>query len=158
MADFEIHLDLHGHTRPIGLARSDRVRGTETILFEYDRAWLEDSDRFSLEPALALSRGAHRGRTERERFCRRFWPSAMFGTGLWRAPCLGTHATLTEMLADPLKLLRCCSAEMPFEIAAELRGADIADKTSHFGNRAVRSRQHQPCLVKTYSLQVLDRS
>lgn len=58
MADFEVHLDLHGRTRPIGLARSNRARGAETILFEYDHAWLEDPDRFSLEPALALTRGA----------------------------------------------------------------------------------------------------
>lgn len=58
MADFEVHLDLAGRTRPIGLARSNRVRGTETILFEYDGAWLADPDRFSLEPALALTRGA----------------------------------------------------------------------------------------------------
>lgn len=57
MADFEVHIDLHGRTRPIGLARSNRVRGAETIIFEYDRAWLEDPDRFSLEPALALTRG-----------------------------------------------------------------------------------------------------
>src|SRR3546814_8480313 len=58
MADFEVHIDLDGRTRTIGLARSNRVRGTETILFEYDDAWLEDPDRFSLEPALALTRGA----------------------------------------------------------------------------------------------------
>jgi serine/threonine-protein kinase HipA len=57
MADFEVHLDLDGRTRPIGLARSNRVRGAETIMFEYERAWLEDPDRFSLEPALALTRG-----------------------------------------------------------------------------------------------------
>jgi serine/threonine-protein kinase HipA len=57
MADFEVHIDLDGRTRPIGLARSNRVRGTETILFEYEDAWLEDPDRFSLEPALALTRG-----------------------------------------------------------------------------------------------------
>jgi serine/threonine-protein kinase HipA len=58
MADFEVHIDLHGRTRPIGLARSNRVRGTETILFEYDSDWLEDAERFSLEPALSLTRGA----------------------------------------------------------------------------------------------------
>jgi len=57
MADFEVHLNLDGRTRPIGLARSNRVRGAETIMFEYDRAWLEDPDRFSLEPALVLTRG-----------------------------------------------------------------------------------------------------
>lgn len=58
MADFEVHIDLHGCTRPIGLARSNRVRGTETILFEYREGWLADPDRFSLEPALTLTRGA----------------------------------------------------------------------------------------------------
>ncbi|TGQ50192.1 type II toxin-antitoxin system HipA family toxin [Mesorhizobium sp. M1C.F.Ca.ET.193.01.1.1] len=58
MADFEVHIDLGGRTRPVGLARTNRNRGTETILFEYDDAWLKDSDRFFLEPALALTRGA----------------------------------------------------------------------------------------------------
>ena len=58
MADFEVHIDLNGITRTVGLARSNRVRGAETIVFEYDRAWLTAPERFSLEPALALSRGA----------------------------------------------------------------------------------------------------
>ena len=58
MADFEVHIDLGGRTRRIGLARSNRARGSETILFEYDGAWLDDPDRFSLESALALTRGA----------------------------------------------------------------------------------------------------
>ena len=57
MADFEVHIDLSGGTRPIGLARSNRVRGAETILFEYDVSWLAAPQRFSLEPALALTRG-----------------------------------------------------------------------------------------------------
>lgn len=57
MADFEVHIDLDGRTRQIGLARSNRIRGTETILFEYDDSWLGDPNRFSLEPALALTRG-----------------------------------------------------------------------------------------------------
>jgi serine/threonine-protein kinase HipA len=58
MSDFEVHIALNGRTRKVGLARSNRVRGKETILFEYDDAWLNDSDRFSLEPALAMTRGA----------------------------------------------------------------------------------------------------
>jgi len=58
MSDFEVHIDLDVGTRPVGLARSNRVRATETILFEYDVAWLADPDRFSLEPSLALTRGA----------------------------------------------------------------------------------------------------
>ena len=40
MADFEVHIDLNGRTRPIGFVRTNCVRGAETILFEYDGAWL----------------------------------------------------------------------------------------------------------------------
>ena len=58
MADFEVHIDLRGRTRRVGLARSTRVRGAETVVFEYDGEWLTDADHFSLEPALALTRGA----------------------------------------------------------------------------------------------------
>ena len=57
MADFEVHIDLQGQTRPVGFARANRARSTETVLFEYDEGWLSDSDRFSLEPALPLTRG-----------------------------------------------------------------------------------------------------
>lgn len=57
MADFEVHIDLNGRTRQVGLARSNRVRGKETVLFEYADAWLDDSGRFSLQPALAMTRG-----------------------------------------------------------------------------------------------------
>ncbi len=58
MADFEVHIDLNGSTRQVGLARRNRVRGAETVLFEYAAAWLDDPERFSLEPALALTRGS----------------------------------------------------------------------------------------------------
>ena len=57
MADIEVHIDLQGRTRQVGLARSNTVRGHETILFEYTSGWLADPDRFSLEPALTLTRG-----------------------------------------------------------------------------------------------------
>jgi len=57
MTDFEVHIDLAGRTRPVGLARSNRARGTDTVVFEYDSAWLDDPARFSLEPALTLTRG-----------------------------------------------------------------------------------------------------
>jgi len=58
MADFEVHIDLNGRTRQVGLARSNRVRGKETVLFEYAERWLDDPGRFSLQPALAMTRGA----------------------------------------------------------------------------------------------------
>ena len=57
MADFEVHIDLNRRTRRVGLVRSNRVRGTETAVFEYAPEWLADPDRFSIEPALALTRG-----------------------------------------------------------------------------------------------------
>lgn len=57
MTDFEVHIDLAARTRPVGRARSNRTRGTDTIVFEYDSDWLGDPARFSLEPALALTRG-----------------------------------------------------------------------------------------------------
>ena len=58
MPDFEVCIDLGGETRPVGIARCNRVRGTETILFEYNRAWLDAPARFALEPALTLTRGS----------------------------------------------------------------------------------------------------
>lgn len=59
MADFEVHIDLLGRTHSVGLARTNRVRGSETILFEYADEWLSSPERFSLEPALALTRGVY---------------------------------------------------------------------------------------------------
>ena len=38
MADFGVPPDLNGRARSVGVARSNRVRGTETILFAYDGA------------------------------------------------------------------------------------------------------------------------
>src|SRR3569833_3458512 len=57
MSDIEVHIDLEGRLRRIGLARCNQVRGTETIVCEYADEWLRDPDRFSIEPALALTRG-----------------------------------------------------------------------------------------------------
>lgn len=56
MRDFEVHLSMAGGTRLIGLARSNRVRGKETVVFEYTGEWLGDADRFELEPGLPLTR------------------------------------------------------------------------------------------------------
>ena len=57
MADIEIHIDLGGRLRRVGLARLNKARGTETITFEYADGWLADPDCFSVEPALTLTRG-----------------------------------------------------------------------------------------------------
>src|SRR3712207_9215189 len=57
MPDVEVHIDLDGETRRVGLLRRHAARRTETVTFEYDGAWLADRDRFSIEPALTLTRG-----------------------------------------------------------------------------------------------------
>ena len=57
MPDVEVHIDLDGEPRRVGLLRRNVVRRTETVTFEYDDGWLADDSRFSIEPALTLTRG-----------------------------------------------------------------------------------------------------
>ncbi len=57
MPDIEIHIELDDQLRRIGLARRNLVRGMEMIAFEYAPDWLADPECFSIEPALALTRG-----------------------------------------------------------------------------------------------------
>ena len=52
--DFEVHLSLEGETQRIGSARSNRVRGKETVVFEHAEEWLKYTDRFELEPDLLI--------------------------------------------------------------------------------------------------------
>ena len=58
MTDIEVHIDLEGRTRPVGVARSNKVRGNEIVMFEYAPEWLADPARFSIAPALTLTRGS----------------------------------------------------------------------------------------------------
>ena len=57
MSDIEVHIDLNGTTRPIGIAHTNQARGNETVVFEYLDTWLADPERFSIEPALVLTPG-----------------------------------------------------------------------------------------------------
>lgn len=57
MPDVEVHIHLNRQTRPLGLLRRHTGRRNESVTFEYDDAWLADRDRFSIEPALTLTRG-----------------------------------------------------------------------------------------------------
>lgn len=57
MSDIEVHIDLNGTTRPIGIAHANQARGNETVVFEYRDTWLADPERFSIEPALVLTPG-----------------------------------------------------------------------------------------------------
>ena len=99
MADFEVHIDLNGRTRQIGLARSNRVRGRESVIFGNDGDWLEDPDRFSLEPALALGRGAFALTLAQARSVIKEVASV---TATWRdtAKALGVHAAEIKRMAS----------------------------------------------------------
>ena len=57
MTDVEVHIDLEGQVRRLGLLRRQMSRRGETVTFEYDALWLDDAKRFSIEPALALTPG-----------------------------------------------------------------------------------------------------
>ncbi|MEW8346671.1 MAG: type II toxin-antitoxin system HipA family toxin [Candidatus Thiodiazotropha taylori] len=57
MTDVEIHIDLEGQVRPLGILHRQASRRGETVTFEYDETWLGDANRFSIEPALTLTAG-----------------------------------------------------------------------------------------------------
>jgi serine/threonine-protein kinase HipA len=57
MSDVEVHIDLNGDVKRVGLLRRHAARREETVTFEYDAAWLRDANCFSIEPALTLSEG-----------------------------------------------------------------------------------------------------
>ncbi|EPC03145.1 phosphatidylinositol kinase [Litchfieldella anticariensis FP35 = DSM 16096] len=57
MGDVEVHIDLDGQVRLVGLLRRHASRRAETVTFEYDDTWLTDEYRFSIEPALVLTQG-----------------------------------------------------------------------------------------------------
>jgi len=35
VSEIEVHIDLHGQIRPIGIAQVNQIRGNETVVFEY---------------------------------------------------------------------------------------------------------------------------
>jgi serine/threonine-protein kinase HipA len=59
MDDVEVHIDLQGTTRSLGLLRHHSSGRGETATFEYSAEWLESPDRFSIEPALGLTKGLY---------------------------------------------------------------------------------------------------
>jgi serine/threonine-protein kinase HipA len=58
MTDVEVHIDLEGQVRPLGILHRQASRRGDTVTFEYDESWLGDANRFSIEPALTLTAGA----------------------------------------------------------------------------------------------------
>lgn len=59
MTDVEVHIDLEGQVRPLGILHRQASRRGESVTFEYDEAWLGDANRFSIEPALTLTAGTY---------------------------------------------------------------------------------------------------
>ncbi|HZT03214.1 MAG TPA: HipA domain-containing protein [Steroidobacteraceae bacterium] len=58
MADIEVHIDFAQGLKRVGTLHRHARRGGEAVSFEYHADWLANPARFSLEPALALGRGA----------------------------------------------------------------------------------------------------
>jgi len=52
-----VHIDLNGETLPVGRLWSRVRKGRDSASFEYDQTWLENPQRFALEPALTLAPG-----------------------------------------------------------------------------------------------------
>lgn len=50
MADIEVHIDIDGRTRRVGVARSSKMRGSETVVFDCAPAWLADPIASLLSP------------------------------------------------------------------------------------------------------------
>jgi serine/threonine-protein kinase HipA len=57
MSDIEVHINLDGQNRRVGLLRRNVAHRRETVTFEYDDVWFDDASRFSIEQALTLTRG-----------------------------------------------------------------------------------------------------
>ncbi len=70
MMDREIfvHVDLEGVPHMVGRLWARTRRGRDSASFEYEKAWLDDPDRFALEPALALGEGAFHTQAGRAMF------------------------------------------------------------------------------------------
>ena len=56
--DIEVHIDFAPGLKRVGTLHRQGRRGSEAISFEYHPDWLGEEERFSLEPALTLNRGA----------------------------------------------------------------------------------------------------
>lgn len=55
--DVEVHIDLNDETQRIGTLYPPRRGPRAPVIFEYHDAWIEEPNRFLLEPALRLDRG-----------------------------------------------------------------------------------------------------
>jgi len=63
-----VYIDLQAVPQFVGQLWARYSRGRESASFEYDKAWLEHTARFPLEPALALTFGPHHTAPEKSLF------------------------------------------------------------------------------------------
>lgn len=63
-----VYLDLEGISSKVGLLWSHYRSGRESVSFEYDRDWLNNPRRFSLDPALQLVKGTFHASSEKPLF------------------------------------------------------------------------------------------
>jgi serine/threonine-protein kinase HipA len=62
------YVELDGVSHFVGRLWARASKGRQSATFEYDAAWLENSARFALEPALSLTAGAHNTALSRTMF------------------------------------------------------------------------------------------
>ncbi len=68
MSEIEVYISLEGSTQRIGTLFRQLARGKESISFTYHENWLENPQRFSLEPGLRVGKGLFHPGGEREIF------------------------------------------------------------------------------------------
>ena len=66
--DVEVLLDWQGHCRRIGLMRRHVGRARQSVTFEYDAAWIEDKESFSMDPSMPVVPGTFRPHAGQEMF------------------------------------------------------------------------------------------
>ncbi len=57
MTDVEVHIDIEGQVHRVGTLYAPSRPGRSPVTFEYGEGWLDNPNKFSLEPALALGSG-----------------------------------------------------------------------------------------------------
>lgn len=127
-----VYIDTPNGTQFVGRLWARMRRGRQTASFEYDRAWLDNPERFSLEPALTLGPGPFHAPSDQPLFGAigdsapdRWGRSLMRRVERRRAKAAGeTPRTLTEL--DYLLLVNDEARQGALRFAREQGGAFLA--------------------------------
>ncbi len=68
MSDVEVLLDWQGQCRRIGLMRRHTGHARQSVIFEYDAAWIQNREGFSIDPSLPVGPGTFRPPAGQEMF------------------------------------------------------------------------------------------